>query len=68
VNDPFLGPGCYPREEARTNADLFLITPETGGHVGFIGLGLNGMYWSEWMTMRFLLNPLDADVQECVAY
>lgn len=67
VNDPFLGPGCYPREEARANGDLFLITPETGGHVGFVGSGMDGMYWSEWLTMRFLLNPHGVDVQECVA-
>jgi uncharacterized protein len=54
ANDPFLGPRCYPAEEVRANANLSLLTPPSGGHVGFVGTGRGGMYWSEWMTMRFL--------------
>lgn len=57
VNDPFLGPGCYPVPEALANPKLTLLTPATGGHVGFVGCGQNGLYWSEWMAMRFLLGP-----------
>lgn len=34
-NDSFLGPECYPYEEAASNGDLFLEVPEYGGHVGF---------------------------------
>ena len=64
VNDPFLGPECYPVREARDNANLTLLTPSTGGHVGFVGSGRNGFYWSEWMAMRFLLGLKGGEVQE----
>ena len=64
VNDPFLGPQCYPKREVRANANLTLLTPATGGHVGFVGSGQGGMYWSEWMTMRFLLGHQECEVQE----
>jgi predicted alpha/beta-fold hydrolase len=52
ANDPFLGPKCYPFAQARSNACLTLLVPRTGGHVGFVGSGQNGMYWSEWAAMR----------------
>ena len=35
-NDSFLGPECYPFEEAEKNENLHLETPKFGGHVGFI--------------------------------
>lgn len=35
VNDPFLGPACYPRREAEESDFLYLEMPEEGGHVGF---------------------------------
>lgn len=55
MNDPFLGPLCYPYEEVRANARLQLLTPITGGHVGFVGTArAGGPYWSEWVAMRFL--------------
>lgn len=53
-DDPFLGPGCFPAWEAEVNPRLTLLTPSTGGHVGFVGTGAGRMYWSEWQTMRFL--------------
>ncbi|MDR3073100.1 MAG: alpha/beta fold hydrolase [Deltaproteobacteria bacterium] len=34
-NDPFLSGSCYPVREAGDNPKLFLLMPETGGHVGF---------------------------------
>ncbi|PKN42061.1 MAG: alpha/beta hydrolase [Deltaproteobacteria bacterium HGW-Deltaproteobacteria-18] len=64
ANDPFLGPRCYPEGEARANGNLTLLTPPTGGHVGFVGSGGGWMYWSEWMAMRFLLDPAASQVQE----
>ena len=65
ANDPFLGPRCFPADEARENAALCLVAPETGGHVGFVGSGSPGwMYWSEWLAMRFLEDPSCADVQK----
>lgn len=54
ADDPFLGPRCFPIQEARNNPCLTLVIPPTGGHVGFVGSG--GKYWSEWMAMLFL-NP-----------
>jgi uncharacterized protein len=54
LNDPFLGPECFPYEEARGNPMLFLETPESGGHVGFLDL-VNGLEpWSERRIVEFL--------------
>ncbi|MGK7392401.1 MAG: YheT family hydrolase [Candidatus Cyclobacteriaceae bacterium M2_1C_046] len=35
LDDPFLGPDCYPFEEVMDLNHVFLETPENGGHVGF---------------------------------
>ena len=51
LNDPFLGAECFPREEAEANPHLFLELPESGGHLGFITLGLE--YWSETRAVEF---------------
>jgi predicted alpha/beta-fold hydrolase len=51
ANDPFLGPGCYPREVAAGSAVFHLEVPETGGHVGFPG-GDGG--WMERRALEFL--------------
>lgn len=52
LNDPFLGPECFPREEAGTNPNLHLELPESGGHLGFITRG--EQYWSESRAVEFL--------------
>lgn len=52
-NDPFLGPGCFPDGEVKDNPWLRLLTPKTGGHVGFVSES-GVLYWSEWTTMSFL--------------
>jgi predicted alpha/beta-fold hydrolase len=36
-NDSFLGPECYPYEEAKNNSKLFLEVTNYGGHVGYHG-------------------------------
>jgi predicted alpha/beta-fold hydrolase len=54
VNDPFLGPGCHPREEAEGSRFLHFESPATGGHVGFPTLGNGGEYWSETRAAEFL--------------
>ncbi len=36
LNDPFLGGECYPRDLARQSEMVFLETPESGGHCGFM--------------------------------
>lgn len=52
ANDPFLGPGCFPREEARESECFHLEVPTDGGHVGFSGA--SGGYWSEKRAIEFL--------------
>jgi predicted alpha/beta-fold hydrolase len=59
-NDPFLAPECFPYVEARGNAALFLETPESGGHVGFLDL-LHGLEpWSERRVVEFLASHSSA--------
>ena len=53
-NDPFLGPGCYPFEEAAASDVFHFEAPTSGGHVGFPASGRNGEYWSEIRAMEFL--------------
>ncbi len=52
VNDSFLGPGCYPVEEARQNPWLFMEMPRYGGHVGFFGS--KNRYYTEKRAIKFL--------------
>jgi uncharacterized protein len=53
-DDPFLTPECFPYSDAKQNAYLFLETPESGGHVGFIDL-VNGLErWCERRVVEFL--------------
>lgn len=54
VNDPFLSAPCYPEQEAAVNPQVTLLTPETGGHVGFVEFNREGLYWSERVAARFL--------------
>jgi predicted alpha/beta-fold hydrolase len=51
ANDPFLGPRCYPFEEAEAHPLLFLEVPNQGGHVGFV---TSKGYWSETRAVEFL--------------
>lgn len=50
-NDPFLGPRCYPREEAEGSRFFHLEIPEGGGHVGFPG---NPGCWMETRAIKWL--------------
>lgn len=52
LNDPFLGPECFPREEAENNPNLTLELPTSGGHLGFFGFG--NEYWSEKRAVEFV--------------
>ncbi|MES2658610.1 MAG: alpha/beta fold hydrolase [Verrucomicrobiota bacterium] len=54
LNDPFLGPGCYPHEEAASSEFFHFESPATGGHVGFTPFGNGGEYWSETRALEFL--------------
>lgn len=53
ANDPFLGENSYPEKMARTNPNLFLEVPRSGGHVGFVCFK-NDHYWSERRARQFL--------------
>ncbi len=53
MDDPFLSPGCFPRELAAASEWLHLEMPEHGGHVGFVSMGGNGEYWSERRAVEF---------------
>jgi predicted alpha/beta-fold hydrolase len=51
-NDSFLGPECYPFTEAEQNKNLFLETPNFGGHVGFHGV--KNTTYTEKRCLNFL--------------
>lgn len=52
ANDPFLGPGCFPREEAMASGRFHLEIPEEGGHCGFSSGGRET--WAERRAAGFL--------------
>ncbi len=54
MDDPFLGAGCYPREEAEASDHFFFEAPGQGGHVGFVPRDRAGEYWSESRVAEFL--------------
>lgn len=35
LNDPMLGPGCYPYDQIEDHPFVYMETPKYGGHVGF---------------------------------
>ena len=53
-NDPFLTADSMPGPEAEANPSLFLETPESGGHVGFLDLARGVQPWSERRVAEFL--------------
>ncbi len=53
-DDPFLDKDCYPIKEAKNSPYLFLETPESGGHVGFIDFNSSGEYWHEKRVAKFI--------------
>ncbi|MRG48953.1 alpha/beta fold hydrolase [Chitinophaga sp. SYP-B3965] len=53
LDDPFLGKGSFPYKEADNNPHLYLETPETGGHVGFVTF-TGKHYWSERRAFQFI--------------
>lgn len=53
ADDPFLGPGCYPRDEARASEVFHLEVPPRGGHVGFL-VPASQETWAERRAAEFL--------------
>jgi uncharacterized protein len=52
ANDPFLGPGCFPRNEAECSGFFHLEVPDDGGHCGFPNGGAES--WAETRAAEFL--------------
>ena len=52
TNDSFLGPECYPYSEAQNNPNIYLETPNHGGHVGFHGA--QNHYYNEKRALNFI--------------
>jgi len=61
LNDPFLGPRCYPREEAAASEAFHFEAPATGGHVGFYAHSKVGEYWSETRAAEFLSATMERE-------
>ena len=58
LNDPLLGPACYPVSLAESKHELFLEMPKFGGHTGFVQKGSEFTY-AEHRVFEFLVsNPL----------
>ncbi|MGQ9806883.1 MAG: YheT family hydrolase [Chlorobiales bacterium] len=54
-NDVFLAPSCYPFDEVKSSDVVFLETPKSGGHLGFITeTQSHGLYWSEMRALGFI--------------
>ncbi|MBS1682948.1 MAG: alpha/beta fold hydrolase [Bacteroidetes bacterium] len=53
LNDPFLSHDCFPKEV--NNKNINLEFPRRGGHVGFMSINRNGLYWSEQRALDFIL-------------
>lgn len=53
-NDPFLSSECFPSNVEPANENVTLEFPLRGGHVGFMQLGANGLYWSEKRALEWL--------------
>ncbi|MBV8252733.1 MAG: alpha/beta fold hydrolase [Chitinophaga sp.] len=51
-DDPFLSKECFPYDIAAAHPHLYLETPRTGGHVGFLGFK-DPVYWSEKRALAF---------------
>jgi predicted alpha/beta-fold hydrolase len=53
-NDPFLGPSCYPRQEAEASEFFHFESPASGGHVGFPTCQNGREAWAETRALQFL--------------
>lgn len=53
-NDPFLAPTCFPQASDHDNSLIKLVTPEHGGHCGFVTNQKNFLYWSEEVALSLL--------------
>ncbi|MGD9007739.1 MAG: alpha/beta hydrolase [Desulfobacteraceae bacterium] len=63
LDDPFLAGDCYPRRAAAESNHVFLETPVSGGHVGFIQFNHENVYWSETRVLYFIQSHLTASIR-----
>lgn len=54
LNDPLIGPACYPTRLAEKKAEIILDMPKRGGHTGFVIPGQE-FTWAENRFAEFLL-------------
>jgi predicted alpha/beta-fold hydrolase len=54
LDDPFLGPECFPYREAEANPFFYLETPAAGGHLGFLEFVGRLQSWLEARILQFL--------------
>ena len=54
LDDPFLADECYPAGAAADHPYVYLETPTSGGHVGFMQFNGDKSYWSENRAMEFI--------------
>ena len=53
-NDPFLGPGCFPIEQADRHPWLSLEMPGSGGHLGFLAWPVRDARWLDRRILQFV--------------
>lgn len=54
-DDPFLTPACFPEQEVANNPYLSMLTPEHGGHMGFMQHRHRQSFWHEQQALAFAL-------------
>lgn len=53
LNDPLLGPECYPVRLAESKSEILLEMPKRGGHTGFV-IQNQEFTWAEYRFLEFL--------------
>lgn len=64
IDDPFLGPLCYPSAETIGNSKVSTIYTRYGGHVGFYQSGL--YCWEEEKIADFFCKHINPVVKACL--
>lgn len=57
LDDPLMGPPCFPRDAAAANPSLHLELPRRGGHLGFLRGPGHRRNWMEERALEFLAGP-----------
>lgn len=60
LDDPFMGPLCFPTEAAQAHPLLVLETPAYGGHLGFLRGPFHRHNWCEERAVEFALTHATA--------